>query len=349
MRSNPTFTLLFKSLLFLSILVYLLNLATPLFFRGEDDKYYQQRSYYLEKPNSFDAVFLGASSIYYGVNPLVLWAEYGISSYNRASLAQSGLVSYFRLKELLKTQRPKVIFLTPTYLVNFEKGIYNTVDEAALDTMPLSSTKIALVAELMRVMDPGMVTELLPAISNHNKWKKLDRENISRIFAKVLPTKGAGISLVVEPQQIREDRLIPTERTLPYHLDHKVYYDQLIDLAKEQNIRVVILVLPRMDWTYAFHNTFQNYARERNVELLDMNLPDLYETIAINPAKDYFDFVHLNIAGMVKVNQTFGKLLLTEYGLPSHKGEVDFGMWDAEYLEYVARYPRINGLIQKSR
>jgi hypothetical protein len=286
--------------------------------------------------------------MYYAVNPLILWKEKGISSYNRSTLAQSALFSYYRTIEFLETQNPKVLFLYPAYLVNFEIGIYDYADKITLDSMPLNRTKLALVSELMTVYSPDKVTELFPAIINHNKWKKISYNDLLAIFQLTIPTKGVGTSVKIETQFPLPDRLTPTEVAMPFNFEQKTYYDRLIETCKKRNIKVVILVTPRMDWNYSFHNALHNYATEMGVDLLDLNLPEHYDQMDIEPTKDFFDFVHLNIAGTFKVSHYLGTLLNEKFDLPNHTGEAYFQNWDSDFLIYSQKYTRFLNLWEKS-
>ena len=64
-----------------------------------------------QEKDTLDVIFLGSSHAYLGIQPMQLWEEYGIASYNLCSAEQPFWVSYYTIKEALKTQHPKVILL----------------------------------------------------------------------------------------------------------------------------------------------------------------------------------------------------------------------------------------------
>ena len=73
-------------------------------------------TFYDVKKDSLDVLFLGSSHLYYGVQPNVLWREYGIAAYDMGSAEQTVASSYFLLKEALAYQKPEVVVLETYYL-----------------------------------------------------------------------------------------------------------------------------------------------------------------------------------------------------------------------------------------
>ena len=66
---------------------------------------------YRQPEDSVDVLAVGTSLTYAGINTNVLWSEFGIASYNLCSAEQPFWVSYYTIKEVLKTQHPRVILL----------------------------------------------------------------------------------------------------------------------------------------------------------------------------------------------------------------------------------------------
>lgn len=62
---------------------------------------------YRQPENSVDVLAVGTSLFYAGINTNVLWDEYGIAAYNLCSAEQPFWVSYYTIREALKTQRPR--------------------------------------------------------------------------------------------------------------------------------------------------------------------------------------------------------------------------------------------------
>ena len=56
--------------------------------------------FYAEKRNDIDVLFLGSSNCFCTIDPLVLYEEYGIASYDFASSSQSMDISLYILRRL---------------------------------------------------------------------------------------------------------------------------------------------------------------------------------------------------------------------------------------------------------
>ena len=66
---------------------------------------------YAQAPDSIDVLAVGTSHLYAGINTNVLWSRFGIAAYDLCSAEQPFWISYYTIREALKTQHPKVILL----------------------------------------------------------------------------------------------------------------------------------------------------------------------------------------------------------------------------------------------
>ena len=64
--------------------------------------YERMRGFYSLPKNTLDIVFIGTSHLYYGIVPMKLWEDYGITSYVLAQETQIIECSYAYIKEVLK-------------------------------------------------------------------------------------------------------------------------------------------------------------------------------------------------------------------------------------------------------
>ena len=67
------------------------------------------------KDSSYDVLFMGSSHMNGMMDPSVLYDKYGITSFNYATGGQPVNVTYYLLKEALKTQSPKIVVLDLYY------------------------------------------------------------------------------------------------------------------------------------------------------------------------------------------------------------------------------------------
>ena len=69
----------------------------------------QYREFYNMEKDTVDVLFLGTSHSYCGFSPQDFYDLHGIRSYNLGSSRQGIWLSYYWLKEALKTQKPKIV------------------------------------------------------------------------------------------------------------------------------------------------------------------------------------------------------------------------------------------------
>lgn len=92
------------TILFLVLFVVLLRFATYVLRDKSGAEYiYNFRD---EPKNSIDVILLGSSHMYRTIQPMELWNDYGIASYNLGSSEQSLPLSYYLLKEAIRKQKP---------------------------------------------------------------------------------------------------------------------------------------------------------------------------------------------------------------------------------------------------
>ena len=94
--------------------------------------------FYDEPEKSLDVVFIGSSHIYCDVDPLYLWKNYGITSYDFSMASQTVDNSY--LQEVFKIQCPKVVFWG-VWRYKAEYDMPEQANRQAYDYMPNSVEK----------------------------------------------------------------------------------------------------------------------------------------------------------------------------------------------------------------
>ncbi|MBR3339194.1 MAG: hypothetical protein IKG19_04030, partial [Lachnospiraceae bacterium] len=158
-----------KFILFLTILA----LTAGFFFRAftpDDGNYVLPKDFYRKDSDRFDVLFLGTSQIKQGVYPMVLYDEYGISSYNLGTGDQTAALSYYLLRDAIERQHPK--------LVVFEVGMgdYQTTYEGTedvhyiSDNMPFfSKSRYDLIRGVEKEGDDSL-RFLFPWYEYHSRW-----------------------------------------------------------------------------------------------------------------------------------------------------------------------------------
>ena len=76
---------------------------------------------YYEETTPHDVLILGNCEAYENISPVVLWKEYGITSYIRGSANQLIAQSYYLLEDTLRYETPKAVIFSISAIQQFEQ------------------------------------------------------------------------------------------------------------------------------------------------------------------------------------------------------------------------------------
>ena len=153
--------------------------------------------------------------------------------------------------------------------------------------------------------------------------KKYNRENYKGFSfrCKVKPyEKGNYIKKGAKKKKLPDTTLTHMER--------------IIDMCREAGSELVLLGTPSpVNYRYAKGRAISEYAKEKSLEWIDMNL--LLKQIGIDWKTDSLDKGdHLNLSGAEKVTGYLGKYLSGKYDLPDHREDPAYASWASESVEY---------------
>ena len=94
---------------------------------------------YYDAPGNHSVVFVGDCEVYESYSPVVLYREYGISSYIRGSAQQLIWQSYYLMEETLRYETPEV-FVFNIQSVQYDVPQKEEYNRMTLDGMRLSGT-----------------------------------------------------------------------------------------------------------------------------------------------------------------------------------------------------------------
>ncbi|MBO4637891.1 MAG: hypothetical protein J5685_12205, partial [Clostridiales bacterium] len=109
MEKNKKLINIIKALVIAVVAIILvLGIAKVLLLKSEDG-INQFQAFYKQPENSIDVIFSGSSKVYCDIATGVLWENHGIAAFDLGGAEAPSWVSYYQIKEALKTQKPKVI------------------------------------------------------------------------------------------------------------------------------------------------------------------------------------------------------------------------------------------------
>lgn len=322
------------SCLVLVILTYALYVLVP----KDEFGICSMTNLYQQEEGTVDVLVLGTSLAYAGVNTNVLWEEYGISAYNLCSAEQPFWISYYYLKEALKTQRPQVI------LLDAKPSTY-TNDYSHRGRTIMSTSGIADPVNRLRAIQASVPEEdFLGFALGFPEMHTLYQEVTANHF--VCPPDNAGRGRhwkgyieSTETEQHERPSLVWTETQKPINAREEEYLRRIVELAQQQNIALMFIGIPNPDYAsdHLYYNSFWAIAEEYGVPCTNYNDPRLRYGLLYSSC--FSDWQHLNVKGSVIFSRKLGEDLQAAYALPDHRGEAGYESWAACSEQWYAEYP----------
>ena len=311
--------------------VMVVGLSNILLLKSEDG-INQMQALYKQPEDSIDVIFAGSSLVYCNICPGVLWDNYGIASYDLGGAEAPAWVTYYMLKETLKTQHPKVI----CYEVSIS-AIYPTLyqgDEWASDNnygMKWNSNRFDQLRENSK--EDEYKLRLNPFNIMHGRYKDLE-ENDFRNVRYSADYKGFDPrEYIVETDTPDMSGVTDME---PCTEKAEEYTRKIIDLGKSEGIDVILFVSPRdiEEEDMKICNYMGKIAESEGVEFINFNLK--YDELGLDFSKDMSTGSHLSYSGNYKFSDYLGKMLKEKYDIPDNRGNSRYISWDkdAEYSRY---------------
>ena len=164
-----------------SLLIFITRTTMPKFFTNWNCPLATNEGFYALKDNTVDVLTLGSSYSFCSMDPQYLYDRKNIRSFDFGSGNQSIMLSYFFLKEALRSQSPKAVIVEADLCWKRIDTPYNMSEadvRRAIDYMPLSPVKLEA-CRAYSEMDDAMTLSsfLFPIIRYHERWKELNEDD----------------------------------------------------------------------------------------------------------------------------------------------------------------------------
>lgn len=329
-----------KIAVFFCSLFLLIGIADKLLQRKESVKKYSD---FWTLSEQIDVLFFGSSHMMNGINPLLLYEEYGITSYNMAKSGGIMTESYWMLMNALDYCNPKCVVvdlwaldrdyqyidLMEDFRTDTERKQSVSLFHDSIDSFPLTMTKIKTINDL--ISDYDIKKEFWWNLyAYHGRWSSVNKEdfqiaagqNIKKNYLGSLPEHTINPNFkFYRSSQIEEplaDNTVCVE-----------YLYKIIEECQKRNIEVILTFLPtasayEQDWMTV--NTGEIIADE--LEILFLNMLPQEACNMIDYKLDMFDEVHANVNGMKKLTSYVGKYLLEVDGILDHRMDPAYQPWE---------------------
>jgi len=297
--------------------------------RNVDHNSLRVEGFYQEDSGSLDAVFIGASDMYTSFMPGRAYEKYGFTSYPVASesLTTDGMM--LALKEIIRTQKPKLLLIEPNaYLYNETKNEKIEAHTRKLvDNIPLGENKIDFIN---RCVDKDLQMEYyFPLIKYHDLWHELPnslRRTASAIEMQLTDAyylRGFRTNTeVFKPSdKVLNDKIIIENRTAKLNKTLEKKMKELLRFCKEQELRVAFVRMPHMVYPATYERVKRSNKAAEIVQEYGydyINLEREWRQAGIDYKKDFYNYDHLNIYGTVKLTDYLGEIVQNKYGIKRH-------------------------------
>lgn len=290
---------------------------------------------YYQEAKNHDVVFIGDCELYESFSTAVLWEKYGINSYIRGSAQQLIWQSYYLMEETLKYEKPQVIVFN-VLSMKYEEPQKEAYNRMTLDGMKWSVAKVNAIEESM-TEEESFVEYLFPLLRYHSRITELTEEDFRYLFKKDKVTHN-GYYMTAS---VKAADVVPQGKPLSdYSFGENAYkyLNKMVELCEKEGVELVLVKAPSLYpyWYEEWDAQIAEFAKVHDLKYY--NFLDCVEEIGLDYQTDTYDGgLHLNVYGAEKLADYFGKILMEDCGLVSHRGEEKLEMvWKEKIEAYYA-------------
>ena len=287
---------------------------------------------FYKSETGYDVLFFGASHMQNALNPIILWQECGIASYNAAFEAARMSYSYWIAKNSFPDRQPSLVVIDCAYLTNdWKHAASHWPSHVAFDEMPMSVGKIQAIRDLFDDREERM-RYLFPLTASHYRWSSLTKEDFE-IDYKVM---GYLPFFTVQEAELRfasADPEVEVDSATTYYLR------MLIEECQSRGIDVLLTTVPYeaneeslrgMSYTYTL-------AEEYGVPYLDADSLAALLNTKTDFLNSYEDNSHLNVSGAEKFSRFMAEYISENYDIPDRRADGRYAVWDSYTEEYYEK------------
>lgn len=279
--------------------------------------------FYAEEKDSLDIVTIGSSAIYRYFNNPYFWSEFGLTSYNLATPAQSSFVVENLIEEVQKTQSPQLIIVeTRRFLFSDDTNQNKERLVIVYNNMKYSWNRVKLINSLLDTW-PERINAYFDIVTYHDNWEQLTYEDL-----KYIDNEDAhelkGWKNINKVKEVKTPGIDMSGTSIPISETSEEVLVQLMEKCKEENIEILFVATPwKIDAERQLKNKYLSELIEENgFQFLDCNL--YLDEIGLDFSKDFYNNKHTNMIGAEKVTEFLGNYILENYDINfGHSEEVN--------------------------
>lgn len=279
-----------------------------------------------EPRNSLDVIYLGSSYAYCDFNPSLIYESSGLTGYVMAGSEQTLSITYWYLREVLKTQSPSAVVLEGTSLFF---APYQNYTQLNVDLMPFSRNKLGAV---FTASEPALRTGLLfDLYFYHNRWKEVGLSDVKKALVPLSRDYLKGHTAIdeVKPGVGLSPAVADREISPEVYASNLTWLSKIFSLCRENGILPIVTFNPTYSQcTQAAYARIGEDIRALDDKVLFCNWSDRFDEIGLVPTRDLYDGGHLNRSGAAVFSAWLGPFLTRDAGLaPRPQTEENAAHW----------------------
>lgn len=275
--------------------------------------------------NSVDVLFIGNSHNFESFQPRIINDIVPVNSYLLGIPGENIFISYYELREVLKTQKPKLVVLE-TFTLDLTQPVAPPLIFPFTDAGYWNLNKLAVIN---RFLPRDIRYTAIPSLRAQTDWNH-PGDFFSKMVKQLEPKSSyinPELGAMIDPEPLSEAEYLtalnsPATTVINPQAENRIYLDKFVELCKENDIKLLLVTAPIMKITgetFTYYTPFDvtSYAKEKGIDLLTFDIS--------NFNKMHFANVdHLSVFGSVIISVDTALEISKILDLPVDQDQIDY-------------------------
>ncbi len=278
--------------------------------------------FYAEPSNSLDVAAYGGSGIYRYLIAPEIWAKTGLTTYFFASSDQPFYTIPTLIRETKKRQNPRLYLIEIRRVITSDSKLrQNVTDNSKVEDLRLVTDNLVYSKNRTKLINDYAEGEkfdwYFDLFHNHSNWKNLTLDSFQYIFYhKSNDWKGSYV--YYRRTAVTQFNTLPyRNKSVELEASTKKMLTDVLDYCKSNKLNVLFLSTPYQETSLSIEeeNGAAKIIEQYGYPYVNLNYA--CDDIGLDFSHDFNDYLHVNIAGALKVTKYFCSYLTT-YCTPAH-------------------------------
>lgn len=303
----------------------LLLTFTGLLLRPAHTDYGSTWKAFLQEPeDSIDILYLGSSYAYCDWNPGVIYDQTGLTGYVMGGSEQTPALTYWYLREALRTQSPSAVVMEGTSLL-FER--YQNYTQINVGYMPWGWNRVGAILDASEPEKRmGLFFDLY---FYHDRWKDINYDDIQQALTAVQADDLKGYTVLNTYETLEGgpwlNEMSISEEVYRDNLDD---FARIADLCRAEELPLIVVINPKYSrFTPAVYDRMEKDLADIAPEVIFLNWADQLEETGLDTARHFYDAGHMNREGATILSTRMGQWLVEQGFTPRPQPEENAAAW----------------------